>query len=230
MPVNWTETRLKRLKLLHKEGFSATIIAGKLGPAFTKSIVLRKVHQLDEERLARAKVLAARKAAKARLLKRASKVIEAPRKAAPALRELASAVAQVKAEPIRIVAPVPPPAKPAALKGVALFDLREGHCRWPLGNDRPARLFCGAASVGTSFHGASTISASRSPVLAELRSRATPGRAGDGFAHTELGVGLLPNAKMADATVMSHTPITPEDRSECARVQLCASRCLARFR
>ena len=67
MPVNWTEKRLKRLKLLHKEGFSATIIAGKLGPAFTKSIVLRKVHQLDEERLARAKVLAARKAAKARL-------------------------------------------------------------------------------------------------------------------------------------------------------------------
>ena len=56
MPVNWTETRLKRLKLLHKEGFSATIIAGKLGPAFTKRIVLRKVHQLDEERLARAKV------------------------------------------------------------------------------------------------------------------------------------------------------------------------------
>ena len=63
MPVNWTETRLKRLKLLHKEGFSATIIAGKLGPAFTKSIVLRKVHQLEEERLARAKALAARKAA-----------------------------------------------------------------------------------------------------------------------------------------------------------------------
>jgi len=150
MPVNWTEKRLKRLKLLHKEGFSATIIAGKLGPAFTKNIVLRKVHQLEEERLARAKVLAARKAAKARLLKRASKVIEAPRKAAPALRELASAVAQVKAEPIRIVAPVPPPARPTPLKGILLFDLREGHCRWPLGNDRPARLFCGARSVGTS--------------------------------------------------------------------------------
>jgi hypothetical protein len=147
MPVNWTETRLKRLKLLHEEGFSATIIAGKLGPAFTKRIVLRKVHQLDEERLARAKVLAARKAAKARLLKRASKAVDAPRQAAPALKERASAVAQ---EPIRIVAPVPPPAKLAPLKGILLFDLREGHCRWPLGNDRPARLFCGAASVGTS--------------------------------------------------------------------------------
>ena len=114
MLVNWTEKRLKRLKLLHKEGFSATVIARKLGPAFTKSIVLRKVHQLEEERLARAKVLAARKAAKARLAKRASKVIEAPRQAAPALKERASAVAQVKAEPIRIVAPVPPPDETAA--------------------------------------------------------------------------------------------------------------------
>ena len=148
MVANWTETRLKRLKLLHKEGLSATVIAGKLGPAFTKSIVLRKIHGLEEERLARTKALAARKAAKARLLKRTSKAIDAPRHAAPALKERTSAVARVKAEPIRIVPPVPPPAAP--LNGILLFDLREGHCRWPLGNDRPARLFCGAASVGTS--------------------------------------------------------------------------------
>jgi len=28
--ANWTEKRLKCLKLLHKEGFSANVIAGKL--------------------------------------------------------------------------------------------------------------------------------------------------------------------------------------------------------
>jgi hypothetical protein len=78
--ANWTEKRLKCLELLHKEGFSANVIAGKLGAAFTKSIVLRKLHQLEEERLARAKVIAARKAAKASGLKRASKAIGAPRK------------------------------------------------------------------------------------------------------------------------------------------------------
>jgi hypothetical protein len=33
MVANWTEKRLKRLKLLDKEGFSATVIAGKLGPS-----------------------------------------------------------------------------------------------------------------------------------------------------------------------------------------------------
>jgi len=56
----------------------------------------------------------------------------------------------VRAELIRIVPPMPLRPKPAALQGLSLFDLREGHCRWPLGNDRPARLFCGAPSVGTS--------------------------------------------------------------------------------
>jgi hypothetical protein len=165
MPVNWTEMRLKRLKLLHKEGFSATIIAGKLGPAFTKNIVLRKIHQLDEERLARAKVLAARKAAKARLLKRASKVIDAPRQAGPASKERASAVAQVKAEPIRIVAPVPLPANPprsrASSSSTCARDTAAGH--WATIDRRD----CSAARRRSALvHGASTISASRSRVWA----------------------------------------------------------------
>ena len=47
MVANWTEKRLKRLKLLNKEGFLATVIAAKLGPAFTKAIVLRKLHLLE---------------------------------------------------------------------------------------------------------------------------------------------------------------------------------------
>jgi hypothetical protein len=147
MVANWTEKRLKRLKLLNKEGFSATIIAGKLGPAFTKAIVLRKLHVLEEQRLERAKKRAKSKASKARALSRASKQVQAPRKANPAPRLQASAAVPVKAEPIRVV----PPAAPtlAVLQGIRLFDLREGHCRWPLGDERPARLFCGAPSVGT---------------------------------------------------------------------------------
>ena len=145
--LNWTEKRLKRLKLLRKERLSANVIAGKLGPAFTKSIVLRKLHQLEEERLARAKVIAARKAAKASGLKRASKAaIDAPRKVT---RGPSPVVQPVNAAPIRFVASTPLRPKPATLQGITLFDLRQGHCRWPLGDDRPARLFCGAPSVGT---------------------------------------------------------------------------------
>ena len=115
--------------------------------AFTKSIVLRKLHQLEEERLARAKVIAARKAAKARLLTRASKAVDAPRQVTPG--GSSPVVQPVKAAPIRFVAPMPLRPKPATLQRIALFDLRAGHCRWPLGDDRPARLFCGAPSVGT---------------------------------------------------------------------------------
>ena len=147
MVANWTAKRLKRLKLLNKEGFSATVIAGKLGAAFTKAIVLRKLHLLEAQRLERANKRATNKAAKARALSRASKQAQAPRKATPAPRVQASPPVPVKAEPIRVVPPAPPAS--AVLHGIRLFDLREGHCRWPLGDERPARLFCGAPSVGT---------------------------------------------------------------------------------
>src|SRR5215213_9750340 len=129
MVANWTEKRLKRLKLLNKEGFPATVIAGKLGPAFTKAIVLRKLHLLEEQRLERAKKRAGIKASKARALSRASKQVQASRKATPVLRLQASPAVPVKAEPIRVVPPAPP--TPTVLQGIRLFDLREGHCRWP---------------------------------------------------------------------------------------------------
>ena len=37
---------MDRLKLLHEEGFSATVIAKKLGPDFTKGMVLGKLRRL----------------------------------------------------------------------------------------------------------------------------------------------------------------------------------------
>jgi hypothetical protein len=40
--ASWTEKRVERLKLFHKEGFSATLIARKLGPSFTKGMVAGK--------------------------------------------------------------------------------------------------------------------------------------------------------------------------------------------
>src|SRR5215212_6648391 len=101
--ANWTENRLKRLKLLKKEGLSASVIAGKLGSAFTKSIVLRKIHQLEEERLARAKALAARKAARVRLLKRTAKAVDAPRDVPRNEKRASPAEQPVRAELIRIV-------------------------------------------------------------------------------------------------------------------------------
>lgn len=45
--VNWTENRLKRVQALRKAGVSASVIAGKLGPAFSRGIVLRKLRKFE---------------------------------------------------------------------------------------------------------------------------------------------------------------------------------------
>ena len=45
--VDWTETRIAKLKLLHKEGLSGAAIAKKLGPAFTKGMVIGKLRRLE---------------------------------------------------------------------------------------------------------------------------------------------------------------------------------------
>ena len=44
--ASWTEKCVSKLKLLHEEGFSATVIAKKLGPDFTKGMVLGKLSRL----------------------------------------------------------------------------------------------------------------------------------------------------------------------------------------
>ncbi|MFL5154280.1 MAG: GcrA family cell cycle regulator, partial [Microvirga sp.] len=44
--ASWTEKCVSQLKLLHEEGFSATVIAKKLGPDFTKGMVLGKLSRL----------------------------------------------------------------------------------------------------------------------------------------------------------------------------------------
>ena len=133
--VNWTEIRLKKAELLHADGLSASAIARKLGPAFTKGIVLRKLHQIRAEQAEQAKLRAARKRAKARKLK------------------------LLEAAAMEITLPPPPPAPlaspqvvmvrpaPAQAVGVSLFDLRGNQCRWPLDDGRPARLFCGSLTV-----------------------------------------------------------------------------------
>ena len=151
---------------------SANVIAGKLGPAFTKSIVLRKLHQLEEERLARAKVIAARKAAKASGLKRASKAIDAPRKVT---RGQSPVVQLVNAAPIRFVASTPLRPKPATLQGITLLTCARGTAD---GHSATIDLLGCSAALRRLVRprGASTISASPSQVFA-LRSSMDEGAA-----------------------------------------------------
>ena len=136
--VDWTELRVAKLKLLHKEGLAAAAIAKKLGPAFTKSMVIGKIHRLGLNK----------KPAKTGTAKKLEALVQASSaKAHPRMP------AQPPARsPDPIV--VPPPTLPRNLgvpepSGRELFELRAGQCRFPLGDDRPARLFCGAPIVGT---------------------------------------------------------------------------------
>jgi len=148
--VNWTENRLNRVKLLHKEGCSASVIAGKLGAAFSKAIVLRKLREFEAERLRRAEMRAARKAAKARELaatptSKTKHVVAARRPPAPARTMPTPSVLPVKTVSVLNRVTV----TPSSTAGVALFDLRAEQCRWPVDEGRPARLFCGSPTVRT---------------------------------------------------------------------------------
>jgi GcrA cell cycle regulator len=215
--INWTEKRLERLKLLHKEGFSASAIAKKLGPAFTKGVVAGKIRRLGLKIKAAKKkthpqrVVTAKAAMKPRVAAPAPKRSAAPAKpiaakTAPAPRTVAAApvrpvppmstpaarpvapapvqaapapaaraparaaqpprqpqarpvaiprpaVAAARAgrpAPAPIVVPAPPPQRLEAAKpvtGIRLYDLREGHCRWPVGDDRPTKFFCGGPAL-----------------------------------------------------------------------------------
>src|SRR5215217_4839370 len=134
--VDWTELRVAKLKLLHKEGLAAAAIAEKLGSAFTKSMVIGKIHRLGLNK----------KPAKVGAAKKLEALVQARAKAHPRMP-----APPPPRSPDPIV--VPPSTLPRNLgvpepSGRELFELRAGQCRFPLGDDRPARLFCGAPTVG----------------------------------------------------------------------------------
>jgi GcrA cell cycle regulator len=137
--ASWTEKRVERLKLFHKEGFSATLIARKLGPSFTKGMVAGKIHRLGltVKPMKKGSALL-RKAAPGHTAPPISKA--QPRKPipAPAHPILVSRPTVRSSLPLRPIEPI---------NGLQIFDLRETHCRWPLGHDRPAKFFCGAPTI-----------------------------------------------------------------------------------
>jgi len=133
----WTERRVGRLKLLHKEGFSTTVIAKKLGPDFTKGMVAGKIHRLG---------LTAKPA-----VKKARAILKLPPLGRPGA--LKPKPAQPSTAPAPIIVPRAVPSTPIlpvgvpTPDGIRLYDLCARHCRWPLGDDRPAKFFCGAPIV-----------------------------------------------------------------------------------
>jgi hypothetical protein len=119
-------------------------------------IVLRKLRELEAERLHRAEMRAVRKAAKARELAEIERSAAATAKTKVTVAATAASAPPTPTPSLRVVTGRPvkmiPGTSPMSLgvkAGVTLFDLRAEQCRWPVDDGRPARLFCGSPTVGT---------------------------------------------------------------------------------
>lgn len=135
--TGWTEDRVAILKKCWGDGLSASQCAARLG-GVSRNAVIGKVHRLDlPGRATTSKMASGRRA---RRLPGHSpirpKAVRQRFAFAPA-----TAAFTITAPPPRIV--TPPPEAPPALR-VALLDLGEYHCRWPIGEPQDADFhFCG---------------------------------------------------------------------------------------
>lgn len=146
--MTWTDERVELLKKLWSDGLSASQIAAELG-GVTRNAVIGKVHRLGlsgREKPGSGNAAKPRKAAPARPAPRPMAMPMFRGNAALALGE-----ALPMAEPYRLpaVAAVRVPVEIAfACAPVTIMDLREGMCRWPLGDPTSAEFrFCGSKSA-----------------------------------------------------------------------------------
>lgn len=150
--MSWTDERINTLKKMWKEGKSAAEIAKTLGKGVTRNAVIGKAHRMG-------------------LSGRPSPIKKpAPVKKEVKVKEKAPvAAAAPKASPKKTVASVakatpPSSAEAEELKklerelpqiggGVALIDLTERMCKWPIGDPREADFsFCGRGiRLGTPY-------------------------------------------------------------------------------
>lgn len=150
--MSWTDERIATLKKMWKEGKSAAEIAKTLGKGVTRNAVIGKAHRMGLsgrpspiKKSAAPKKEAAPKKATAKAAPARSKKATTPA-AAPAAKNTAPAK---EVEDVKIFEKdVVPPGG-----GVALLDLTERMCKWPIGDPREDDFtFCGLAiRVGTPY-------------------------------------------------------------------------------
>jgi len=156
--MSWTDERIALLKKMWKEGKSAAEIAKMLGKGVTRNAVIGKAHRMGlsgrpspiKKPAAPKKEPAAKKeraapAAPAAPVARGKKAAVTP----PAANAKASAQLSKEVEELKTIQKdiVPPGG------GVALIDLTERMCKWPIGDPRDADFtFCGRGiRVGTPY-------------------------------------------------------------------------------
>ncbi len=141
--MSWTDERINTLKKMWKEGKSAAEIAKTLGKGVTRNAVIGKAHRmgLSGRPSPIKKPAPPKKDAAPKTVKAAS-----PKAAAPA-KKAATPAASAKVQPPSREAEELKKLESAAPKiggGVALIDLTERMCKWPIGDPKDADFsFCG---------------------------------------------------------------------------------------
>lgn len=135
--LSWTDDRISLLKRMWKEGKSAADIAKALGKGVTRNAVIGKAHRMGlSGRPSPIKKPETKKAAAAP--KKEAKAAPA-KKAAPAAKSAPAGPVREAEEIKRVEKEAIPPGG-----GVALIDLTERMCKWPIGDPREADFtFCG---------------------------------------------------------------------------------------
>jgi len=155
--MNWTDERVERLKRLWAEGLSASQIAAQLG-GVSRNAVIGKVHRLCLPGRA--------KAGGSTAATRAAKRPAAPAPRAPTFASRATTATRTVTRPsgstmlkeeIEIDSAEEPAFVPAGnvvvpiLKRLALTDLTERTCKWPVGDPMKEDFyFCGNESPDAS--------------------------------------------------------------------------------
>lgn len=165
--VEYSDEELEQLKLLHREGWSCSQIARKLNEQFhngrTRNSVIGKVHRLGlGGRVTPSRQVQDKRKVRRRPLPPPSKPLPVPAtKAEPkkaterplSAKKKKVAHTQPKASETRHTA-TKTPAKPIqdpADRNIDIMDLKNHHCRWPLG-EGPPFVFCGLRKAeGSSY-------------------------------------------------------------------------------
>src|SRR5215210_7113136 len=141
--LTWTKGRIERLKELWGEGLSASQIAAELGEGVSRNAVLGKAHRLGLAQ-GEAKVASTPRPRKPTRPPDPAPAVEPPPQNDPDAAPMMSNRPPTEAAelPRRDEAIVP------QSEGVTIMELREGVCRWPLGDPTTAEFrYCGARAV-----------------------------------------------------------------------------------
>ena len=142
--ATWTEERLELLKKLWGEGLSASQIAAELGDGMTRNAVLGKSHRLGLVRNSSGKISTPRP-------NKVSRPSVVPSTAKPARGDGPTPVTNSVIQPPSEQPQAPPLSAEATLpqgEGVTIMELREGTCRWPLGDPTtPQFRYCGGHAI-----------------------------------------------------------------------------------